>query len=385
MTGNGRGMGFLARVNMKIIILTIGLILVMGFGHFDSALAQSAENPVPNMAYYYIWYAETSWDRAKSDYPQLGRYSSDDRSVMEQHVKWAKEASIKGFIVSWKSTLLLNRRLEMLMDVAAKANFSLWIIYQGLDFERNPLPVTQIDHDFEYFVKNYASSPVFKMYDKPVVIWSGTWEFSPAEVNQVTSGYRKDLYILASERNVDGYKSLASSVDGDAYYWSSVDPVNQTGYQKKLNEMSAAVHANKGLWIAPAAPGFDARLLDGKRLIERDNGKTFRLELNAAMRSSPDAIGIISWNEFSENSHIEPSVNYGTTALEVLSNGHTSAPVVSDTFDFDSSAIGTSNGPRSDIYNLGVFGALIAFTVIMIIVAIVRRRGTSDIAPTKPA
>ncbi|MEP6983981.1 MAG: endo-1,3-alpha-glucanase family glycosylhydrolase [Chloroflexota bacterium] len=377
-------MHFRARINMKIAILTIGLILVMGFGHFSQAFAQSPQDPIPNLAYYYIWYTEASWDRAKSDYPQLGRYSSDDRSVMEQHVKWAKEASIKGFIVSWKSTPILNRRLEMLIDVAAKANFSLWIIYQGLDFDRKPLPVSQIDHDFQYFVENYADNPVFKMYDKPVVIWSGTWEFTPSEVSQVTSGYRNQLYILASERSVDGYISLANAVDGDAYYWSSVDPVGQTGYQKKLDDMSAAVHDNHGLWIAPAAPGYDARLLDGKRLIERDNGKTFRLELTVALRSSPDAIGIISWNEFSENSHIEPSVNYGTTALDVLSNGHASAPTLSDTFDFDSSAIGTSKGPSGDVYNLTVIGAVIIFIAITIILAIIRHRGSSNITPNRP-
>jgi hypothetical protein len=365
---------------MKSTILTIGLILVMGLGHFDAAFAQSPQDPVPNLAYYYIWYTQDSWARAKSDYSTLGRYSSDDRSVMEQHVKWAKEASIKGFIVSWKSTPILN----LLMDVAAKANFSLSIIYQGLDFDRNPLPINQIDQDFEYFVQHYADSPVFKMYDKPVVIWSGTWEFSPSDVSQVTSGYRNRLLILASERNVDGYISLANAVDGNAYYWSSADPTNRTNYQNKLIDMGAAVHENGGLWIAPAAPGFDARLLGGTRLIERDDGKTFRLELNAALRSSPDAIGVISWNEFSENSHIEPSVKYGTKALEVLSNGRASTPQ-SETFDFDSSASGVSSGRSSDIYNLGVVGAVITFLAITIIAAIIRHRGSSDIPPSRTA
>ena len=28
-------------------------------------------------AYYYIWFNVSSWERAKSDYPTLGRYSSD--------------------------------------------------------------------------------------------------------------------------------------------------------------------------------------------------------------------------------------------------------------------------------------------------------------------
>ena len=49
------------------------------------------------LAYYYIWFDPQSWDRAKSDLPQLGRYSSDNVNVMRQHVQWAKQAGIDGF------------------------------------------------------------------------------------------------------------------------------------------------------------------------------------------------------------------------------------------------------------------------------------------------
>jgi hypothetical protein len=42
--------------------------------------------------------------------------------------------------------------------------------------------------------------------------------------------------------------------------------------------------------------------------------------MNTALQSSPDAIGLISWNEFSENSHIEPSENYGHQYVDVLAN-----------------------------------------------------------------
>jgi hypothetical protein len=43
-----------------------------------------------------------------------------------------------------------------------------------------------------------------------------------------------------------------------------------------------------------------------------------RQQLQAARDSSPDLIGLISWNEFSENSHIEPSVKHGMRYLEVV-------------------------------------------------------------------
>jgi len=82
--------------------------------------------------------------------------------------------------------------------------------------------------------------------------------------------------------------------------------------------MAEAVHANGGLWIAPAAPGFDARLIGGERVVERKDGAMLESQFRAALSSSPDAIGLISWNEFTENSHIEPSCNYGVRAIEVL-------------------------------------------------------------------
>ena len=52
-------------------------------------------------------------------------------------------------------------------------------------------------------------------------------------------------------------------VDGNAYYWSSVNPDTFPGYPEKLIEMGEAVHENMDIWIAPAAPGFDARLVGG--------------------------------------------------------------------------------------------------------------------------
>src|SRR5215216_358311 len=273
---------------------------------------------VPVLAYYYIWFEAESWDRAKTDYPLLGRYSSDDTNVMRQHVRWAKEAGIDGFIVSWKSTEKLNRRLDQLVEIAEQENFKLAIIYEGLDFERNPLSWTQIASDLGYFINRYSNHPVFDLFEKPMVIWSGTWEFSPQEIASVVQDKRDRLLILASEKNVEGYQRLSGLVDGDAYYWSSVNPYAHQGYREKLMAMSEAIHQDGGIWVAPAAPGFDARLVGGSRAIDRKNGETLRKELNTALQSSPDVIGLISWNEFSENSHIEPSQEYGHHYLEVI-------------------------------------------------------------------
>jgi hypothetical protein len=333
-------------------------------GQLDSS------DPIPMMAYYYIWFDTNSWRRAKSDYPLLGRYSSDDRSVMEQHVKWAKEAGLDGFIVSWKSTYTLDRRLELLMDVAAKENFKLWIIYQGLDFDRNPLPLDRINNDLGFFLKRYASHPVFDMYDLPVVIWSGTWMFSDQEIRDVADVYEDWLYLLATERSVKDYARLADFVDGNAYYWSSVNPDTYPNYEGKLTAMAEAVHARGGLWVAPVAPGFDARMIGGSSLVERRGSETLQRELSTALASSPDVIGLISWNEFSENTHVEPSENYGTTALDSLAQRHIT--VTPQILDFDSSAPGTTQ--RNNFYGVYTLGGFAAFIVTSLAFIILRTR-----------
>ncbi|HLO31461.1 MAG TPA: endo-1,3-alpha-glucanase family glycosylhydrolase [Anaerolineales bacterium] len=328
---------------------------------------KSASDPVPVLSYYYIWFDTQSWDRAKTDYPILGRYSSSNIDVMRQHIKWAKSAGISGFIVSWKSTDKLNQRLEQLSQVAEQENFKLAIMYQGLDFYRKPLPAKQVDSDLSYFIDHFADRPAFHLYEKPLVIWSGTWEYSREDVQNVVLGKRDALLILASEKSVDGYARLADLVDGNAYYWSSVNPDTFPGYAKKLAAMSEAVHKNGGLWIAPAAPGFDARQIGGKSIVDRKDGKTLQIQFNTALQSSPDAIGLISWNEFSENSYIEPSEKYDSRYLDVLANiRHVSAPTVSD-FDSSEPSDTQTNLGFSEIFALGFLGLVVlaGFSVIV--------------------
>jgi hypothetical protein len=239
---------------------------------------------------------------------------------MKRQIEWAKEAGINGFIVSWKSTPVLNRRLAKLVRVADEEHFKLAIIYQGLDFHRQPLPAQRVRQDFLYFEKRFAREPAFKIFSKPLVLWSGTWKFSSADIHRVTQAVRPSLLVLATQRQTDDYVSIAKYVDGDAYYWGSVNPRKTPRYVQKLQDLGATVHEHGGLWIAPAAPGFNARAIGGTSIVERLNGETLREEMSAALQSSPDAIGLISWNEFSENTHVEPSKLYGDRYLQILAD-----------------------------------------------------------------
>jgi hypothetical protein len=359
-----------------ILLGTSGAAAVPGRSAAGSQSAPASTSTVATpghpivLAHFYLWFDPTSWNRAKVDYPLAGRYSSDDATVMRNQVRQAKSAGITGFIVSWKSTPLLDRRLKQLVAIAEDEKFQLAITYQGLTFDRVNLPASRVASDLDDFIDNYASSSVFNIFGKPLVVLTGTPGMSAADVASITAPRRDRLTILATEKNVAGYQRVANLVDGDLYYWSSVNPETYGGFSDKLAAMSDAVHSHNGLWIAPVSPGFDARLVGGTSIVSRDKGSTFRTEWNAALASQPDAIGVISWNEYSENTYIEPSKEYGDQYLKELRALTGAQPPTVQNFDSSAPSGGATSPWRSVMVLIGAVVLLGACSI----VAVRRRR-----------
>ena len=89
--------------------------------------------------------------------------------------------------------------------------------------------------------------------------------------------------MLASQRSAEEYATVAPYVDGDAYYWSSLDPEVDLRAQERLDDLAAEVHRSRGLWIPSVAPGFDAAragvsLLDDTKVALVAAGSTGHLE-----------------------------------------------------------------------------------------------------------
>jgi hypothetical protein len=102
-------------------------------------------------------------------------------------------------------------------------------------------------------------------------------------------------------------------------------------------------------------------LIGGKRAVSRRDGETLRTEMAAATAAQPDVVGLISWNEFSENSHVEPSRHYGSRYLEVLAaiDGR-QVKLATDIDSADPSTGGTGwQVPLLGLVAIGIGGTLI--------------------------
>lgn len=321
VTPRPSGLAQRAPAILGLALLFVGALVTISLvGTLPANATLAAGSPptqaTPVYAYFYQWFTPTSWNRAKIDYPLAGRYSSDDPTVLDRQIQQAKAAGIDGFLTSWKSTPTLNSRLQLLLTAARRESFDVGVVYQSLDFSRQPLPVTTVAHDMNLLISQYGSQ-LSSAFGRPLIIWTGTDLYSMADVWTVRHVVGGRALLLAASKSSDGYQRVAPAVDGEAYYWSSADPTSP-GTIAKLQAMSAAVHSDGGIWIAPAAPGYDGTTLGGTRVIDRQDGQTFRDSLQNAYASSPDAVGIISWNEWSENTYIEPGQRYGDQELAVL-------------------------------------------------------------------
>ena len=288
----------------------------------SSPIAAAVTDRPVVLAYYYIWFDTPSWERAKIDLPALGKYDSADPAVIAQHVAWARAAGIDALIVSWKHEPRLDEPLKALVEASRAAGLHLVLLYQGLDFNRNPIDPGRIADDLAWFMEHYGTDPVFDVFGKPAIILSGTPSFDRAAIKtfRTTLDDAGSAFLLGSEREAANYTALADLLDGDAYYWSSVDPARDRNYQVRLQALADVIRTDGGLWLAPVAPGFDARLIGGTRVIDRADGATYRTEWATALSTAPDGLAVISWNEFSENSQIEPSATFGSRYLEVTAD-----------------------------------------------------------------
>jgi len=282
--------------------------------------------PIPDKmvwSYYYGWYQPLFpwmwWENPRwIDYP-AGRYNSMDVEVIHKQIQQAKSVGIDGFVVLWLGidNVGNTKQLDLLLEAAAQDDFKIIVSYEW------PNNIAKTTSDLQYLLVNFANQPAYMYVDgRPVVFFYQNFRLGPSGVWQ---GIFDNLDALGlhgfyiSQR----YSLNDLSVFDGIYEYI---PVDAFSYPPDFNrQFQAYMQAHPGeekLWVASAIPGFDntpnvTSGVDTYRFIDPLGGEYYRRSLQAALDSGAPWILITSWNEYTENTEIEPSEKLGTLRLDI--------------------------------------------------------------------
>jgi hypothetical protein len=302
---------------LKAIGLTSGADISVDLSWLKSCPPEEAPMaPIPKMglALYYPWYYLGSWSSDQLiDHP-LNPYSSDDTLAIARQMDQAKSAGITGFLESWAGPGSdSDRKLKLLLKVAQQKAFKIGIFFELLenDGPRNP---DTVYNWFSYLVSTYRDNPaMLEINKKPIAV--------PFCANLVPCATWKLILDRLHAAGLD-LALIYNQDPGDSLFifdGVNCDPSISLGRTIRYYSVLADSPAAK-IYIATAMPGFDERLIPGRtgRYTDRQNGQLFTTRLQAVMASNPNCVEAYTWNEWWENTYIEPSVNYGDQYLQIF-------------------------------------------------------------------
>jgi hypothetical protein len=264
------------------------------------------------------------------DLPTEGPYNQQLAETFDRHIAQAAGAGVRGFLASWKSTgepgqvpisSGYNQRLDLLVSRVEAYNrshsraFGLALAMAAFgDYQR---PAGAIITDLRYFSTRYGASPAFNnaFSKKPVVMWLDSRKFAAETVKQVSAAVSDSVYLVGDE-TAKSWTRDAAYLEGTSYYWSTESPDNGNA-QVTLTDLADQVRAAGKTWFAPFVPGYDKELAGGS-CVPRNGTRTLNRLWSMNSASRPDGWFGISWNEFVENTYLEPTLNYGSTYLDEL-------------------------------------------------------------------
>jgi hypothetical protein len=264
------------------------------------------------------------------DVPSEGLYNQNLAATFDRHIAAAAAAGVRGFVVSWigngtttqspTTSSSFNSRLDLLVSRVNAYNAAHATPF-GLALGMSPYgnysrPATAIVNDLTYFSNRYGTNSAFanRYGARPLVMLLDSRKFAAGTLRTVSTAVRGKLMLLgdetASSWGVDG-----TFLDGTSYYWSSEKPTTSAG--ASLATLAGEVHAAGKIWLSPFIAGYSRQLLGGT-CVPRNGLTTLDSTWAVNGASHPDGWMGISWNEFVENTYLEPSLAYGTRYLDEL-------------------------------------------------------------------
>lgn len=306
---------------VKRIFMVAGLALWLSL--VLSPVSTQAQSGRQVWAYFFGWWLGDSWGNpALSDYP-LSPYDQRDGGVLANQIGQAQSAGIDAFIMSYfgpKDGNLTHQVFNMLLDIAAGSGFKVGasIDMHEAGYNSN---LGELSDSINYVVNDRANHPAYLRYNgKPVIFFWNQTRYSVGDWQNLRAALdpNRNTIWVAEGTNT----AYLSAFDG-LYLFNTAWAGNPGATAR---QWQSRVQNNGGTFYAPTVlPGWDETAIaaaTGRRNPTspraRNDGQFLTNSWNGAVSANTDVILVVSWNEYFENSHIEPSQKYGTQSLDVI-------------------------------------------------------------------
>jgi len=286
------------------------------------------------LAHYYPWYTMDTWrDPRMADQP-LRLYSTDEAPDVSREIAHALSAGIDVFVSSWREWPAevgdpSDRSMRVLLDAARPTRMKVAVYTESftanaaLDWSTAE-PAT-MEKWIADIVDRYGSDPAYLHVDGRPVVFVYAATLVPLDDWTALSAR-----LRATGRNPlligDFFESRLIEVFDGQYRYSTVslsaDDLADVDLHQSLRARTFGLLQpadRRRIWVAPVSPGADDRLLTDRtdhQVVDRDGGRLYDRQWATAINTGADWVMVTSWNEWWENTEIEPSRRYGTAYLD---------------------------------------------------------------------
>ena len=318
--------------------------------------------------YYYPWYGPIDAHGLAGEYvrdfliprqpPMLNHYSSHDSMVIQQHLDWMKTYGIDFLVSSWwgQNTGEDITLRDFILPVLKNSDIKFTIYYESAYLGVDPDGIVfdaekeeQLVSDFNYMADTFFAHPNFlRIDDKPVVflylsgIFSGNYEqaFTRVRRELQTEGY--DLFLIGDEVSWDIPSAahmqfldavspylMVGNTEYDGY---TIDREFFADISSLVYQWEKVAHAEDKFVIPNVHPGFNNLGVGGSAFITPRQSQagaectSLLEEYVKVMRPFVDPelkmIMITSWNEWHEDTQIEPTIVTSATNIDNSDSGN---------------------------------------------------------------